>query len=113
MTIPGSFWSFNVGHVGVAAVAMFGWGMTWSSNNSMIAQLRKDHDLLAAEVHPMDARGTHASQKGIYEESETSKSNGRRLDELDREWREASPKLERIDANLQWMMKVQGVQPQK
>lgn len=109
MELPKSFWAFNIGHLGTLIALAFSVGGFYFSQG----QLRKDHDMLAIEVRLMDERGTRASQKGIYQESEQSKANERRLLELEREWHEVGPKVERIDVNLQWLLKAQGVTPQK
>lgn len=68
MQIPSSFWNFNIGHVGTAAVVIASGAAAWSGLRSDEMQLRKEHDALVIEVHQMDERGTHASQKGIYQE---------------------------------------------
>lgn len=103
MEIPKSFWSFNIGHVftGVAFIASV--AVAWASLRTDGVQLRREHDTLVIEVHQMDERGTHASQKGIYQESEISKGNQHRLEELEREWHELIPRVERMSVNLEWI----------
>jgi len=64
-------------------------------------------------VSRMDRDGTSAARDGRYTESETSRMNERRLAQLESQWSTASPKIERIDVNIQWLMKNQGGNPQK
>lgn len=109
MQIPSSFWNFNIGHVGTAALVIASGITAWTSLRNEEIQLRKEHDALVIEVRQMDERGTHASQKGIYQESETSKSSQRRLEELEHEWHEIGPRIERIDARLEQFMISQGI----
>lgn len=108
-----AFWQINIGHVATMVVCIFTAGIVWGDLNHGVLQLRRDQDALVIRLDQMDERGTHASQKGIYQESEFSKGNERRLEELERQWREAGPKLERIDVNLTWLMKAQGIDPKK
>lgn len=112
MKIPESFWNFNVGHLGIISSVVVGGAIAWANVRSDALTLRRDHDALAIKVDQMDQRGTQASQRGIYVESEHSKANELRLVELERQWREAGPKLERIDVNVMWLMHSQ-VDPKK
>lgn len=108
MKIPDSFWNFNIGHVGILLTVVVGGAVAWTTVKTDSLQLRKEHDALFITVQQMDERGTRASQKGIYSESEHSKANELRLAELERQWHEAGPKLERIDANVMWLMHAQA-----
>lgn len=105
MKLPDSFWSFNIGHVGSAATIIVAGAIAWANLRSDALTLRRDHDALVIKVDEMDRRGTQASQRGIYVESEHSKSNERRVEELEKEWHEAAPKLARIDANVEILIR--------
>lgn len=113
MKLPDSFWNFNIGHVGTIGVCLVSCTLAWANLNSDHKQLRKEHDALVIEVHAMDERGTRASQKGIYQESEQSKENQRRLETLESAFREMGPKVERIDVSIGFLLKSQGIQPPK
>ena len=100
-----SFWNFNAADV-IKFVVLVGalFGM-WFTLVNRVSNVEKDEVLLQAAVRMMDEKGTQASQRGIYQESEQSKGNQRRLEELETEWHDLAPKVERIDVNLQWLLK--------
>ena len=65
--------------------------------------------LLLIVFFPLLVSAQLLPNQGIYQESEISKSNQRRLEELEREWREMGPRIERIDARLEQLMVSQGM----
>ncbi len=98
-----SFWTFNLGHAITLAGMLFIAAAAWFNLGARITAV----ELLAQEnkssIARMDEHGTQASQKGIYQESEFSKSSERRLQMVEKFVADAMPKLERLDINVQFL----------
>jgi len=96
--------------------------ITLTNFNSKVLQIEKDTTREITELKiqtatitktlvDLDHNGTTASKNGIYNESEVSKANSARLTALEKDSREYGYKIERIDANLQLLMRQQGIIP--
>lgn len=80
--------------------------------SKLIAHIETHDDKLGVRLDGIDNRitaidhtGTIASKNGIYAESAASKDNARRLEALQQKWEDVIVKIERIDTNVQGLMK--------
>jgi hypothetical protein len=105
------FWQFNLGHLltilGMAGAFLW-WFVNYDRDNNASKMTTKtlveSVDKLSTHVESMDAHGTQASQAGIYRESEFSKATEKRVTTLESNFSLLSPKVERIDVNLDWVV---------
>lgn len=105
-----SFWQFNIGHAITVIVIVGGWLWYLSKAENRIGNLEMALERVVTLVEKIDEHGTTASQRGIYQETELSKANERRISSVEIALRDISPKLERIDTNLSWLLR--GAPPQ-
>jgi len=100
-----SFWNFNVGHLitivllGISVVGLY---FKFDARLSAVELLATKTQ---ARMEDIDQNGTRKSQLGLSSESEFVKSTSARVGTLETQFFNIIPKLERIDANVQWLMK--------
>lgn len=101
----GSFWSFNVGHLltivllGISAVGLY------FKFDARLAALELLSATTRTRLETIDEVGTRKSQMGISQDQEMVRANTNRVVTLEHQLIEIAPKLERIDVNVQWLMK--------
>jgi len=99
MKLPSDFWHFNVGHAASLAAlagAVYGNWITLGERQARMADLLGD---LRLEVRRIDHEGTAASQRGIYHESEFSKSTERRVSAVE----SLVPSINEMRADIGWI----------
>lgn len=78
------FWHINAGHILPIAIAVIGGIGLFYRFDNRVFNVEKAQIQIATMVETMDEKGTHASQRLIYQENELSKSTERRATELER-----------------------------
>lgn len=108
-----SFWSFNVGHaitIAMLMVSIIGLYFRVDSRLSAVELLATGTQQQLAQV---DANGTRKSQLGLSQDFEMVRANTNRVAAVEKIVADLSPKLERIDVNIQWLMSARDSQPQQ
>lgn len=98
------FWQFNFGHAITITLLIFSAiGMYFKVDSRLSAV-----ELVAASnslrIERMDEQGTKKSQLGISQDTEMVRANTNRIAQLEQVISVMSPKIERIDVNVQWIM---------
>jgi len=106
------FWKFRMPHI-LTLITMLGSVIIFTTRfenrvsqieNTQKSMLETDARLTAT-LERMDQTGTYASQRAIMRETETMLSNTRRIDSLESAMREMGPKVERLNTNMDWLIK--------
>lgn len=99
------FWNFNIGHaitIGVMIVSIIGLYFKFDQRLTSVESLSMK---MAERMEKMDENGTRGSQRGIYQDTEQVRMNRLRIEKLETVVSDMSPRVERIDVNLQWLLK--------
>lgn len=109
---PPGFWQFKLAHLltlvtmlaGIIMFTMRFENRVSQIENAQVSMLATDARLIAT-IERMDATGTYASQRGIMKDTENVLSNTRRIESLETYVRDIGPKVERLNANMDWLIK--------
>lgn len=98
------FWNFNLGHaltIVLVAVSVLG---SYFKTDARVSAVENLSAKTAERLERIDDLGTRRSQLGLNQEMEILRSHTNRIEKLEEAVGVMSPKIERIDANIQWMV---------
>lgn len=106
------FWRFRLAHLLTILTMLAGiilFTMRFENRVSQIENTQKSmletDARIGSTIDRMDLTGTYASQRGIMKDTEAVLSNTRRIESLEGYVRDVGPKVERLNANMEWLIK--------
>lgn len=102
-----AFWSFNVGHLITITLLLISVVGLYFKVDSRLTAVELLASRTSEKLERVDEQGTRRSQLGISQETELIRSHGNRITELEKAVSALTPKIERMDTNIQWIVNQQ------